>query len=358
MATYLDNLAKKINTQNLAIQAEAFEYDEDELDGNDIASEFDINEISTEEKVNESKVNFTELSASEKRNQYLAELDNPAFYPTLTDAQRKAELIKIEAKYEKDLALEKSMIEDKTAVEKHEKESGRGAELDARESLHAFELDAFNKEKKSKLQALNAAYFKEETALIEKHREETGKTLEGSLKRSLLQSRQIGERLTLKDTFESQSAAIESVQFPDYETWELADYKSGTHFGELASANSKRLPIPTDIRAFKSKEIKGEVAYYKAEFLKRPRVNFADDGHKVKVYLVDDEQTILAALQLASQKELGKPFDIKGSKSFCELCQSVALAHGIAIKTPEIVGSKTVQKTQLIESESVAEPVH
>ena len=222
-------------------------------------------------------------------------------------------------------------------------------ELDAREMQYAFELDSFNRDKKAKLDKLQAAYIDDDTALYEKHRDEIGQTLEGSLKRSLLHGRQVNERITLQDTMGKESELLESLQFPDYETWELSGYKSGDVLGELINTNHKlKQPIPTDIRSFKSKELKGEVVYYKSEsLLKKPTVNFADDGYKVKVYLIDDEQTILAALQLASQKELGAPFDIKGSKTFCDLCKRVALKHGIATNIPEVVGNHSVEKTQV-----------
>lgn len=49
---------------------------------------------------------FLKLSASEKKAQYLAELDNPSFWPSLTEAQRNAEIAKIEAIYQSDLADE------------------------------------------------------------------------------------------------------------------------------------------------------------------------------------------------------------------------------------------------------------
>lgn len=50
---------------------------------------------------------FSKLSASEKKAIYIAELDNPAFWPSLTQTQREAELANIEAIYQSDLVKEK-----------------------------------------------------------------------------------------------------------------------------------------------------------------------------------------------------------------------------------------------------------
>ena len=122
--------------------------------------------------------------------------------------------------------------------------------------------------------------------------------------RSVIAAEQAAEKASLKEKHraarEQHRQAFRS--YADFKLWQRIPFIQP----DPAPISGERddPPAPRDIRAFKSTIRGREVYYTRKEIPEQPRqpVSFVDRGKRINVFEWRDEDTTLAALQLASQK--------------------------------------------------------
>lgn len=161
---------------------------------------------------------------------------------------------------------------------------------------------------------------------------------------SVLASQQLVAKLALKDQHARERNALRTKYrpWPDFEQWlqhqkqpELArkwryrlnpDGEPSCIYGISNSS-----AVAHDIRAFVP-DIKGRHVYYTHQ--STGRLGFIDKGRCIEIQPGQQTDTLLAALQLASQK--WGSFQVTGNEQYKSMCVMLAARHGFKIDNPEL----------------------
>ena len=193
--------------------------------------------------------------------------------------------------------------------------------------------------------ALEHRLAEEMRALSEQQRAQRAAVLRGRWRgladefnalRSVIAAEQAAEKAALKEKHraarEQHRQAFRS--YADFKLWQRIPFIQP----DPAPIPGERddPPAPRDIRAFKSMIRGREVYYTRKDIPEQPRqpVSFVDRGKRINVLEWRDEDTTLAALQLASQK-WGR-ITVNGTDEYKEMCARLAAAHGFKITNPEL----------------------
>lgn len=162
--------------------------------------------------------------------------------------------------------------------------------------------------------------------------------------RSVLAAQQAAAKAALKDRHKSDRALLRQQYgaFADFESWlrqqgfiDQADawrYRGSAFL--ILSGETSVPAVVRDIRFFDAKIHNGAVHYYRRDGAKDCAAAFVDSGRKIQVQDADDTDSILAAMQLASQK--WRCFEVIGSDAYKRLCAKLAAEHGFEISNPEL----------------------
>lgn len=173
--------------------------------------------------------------------------------------------------------------------------------------------------------------------------------------RSLLAAQHAAEKAALKERHSEQRALHRQryKAFPDFETWlrlqndsELADAWRYRHSGNPSFIGPSSVVVAArDIRAFQA-SVYGDAVYYSKSQKHGVDVSasFIDRGGRIDICGRDDE-SLLAAMQLASQK--WGPFEITGDHQFIQRCVALAAKHGIRLADPLLQTEVENERKQL-----------
>lgn len=211
------------------------------------------------------------------------------------------------------------------------------------------------KEKKNAFSELRKRQKEERDTLSQQHRTERsalfavswkGKGHELNAQRSIIAAKQQSEKLNLRDRQEEERESLKSLfqrYFPSFKEW-LAnekDQESSTLFrypAQLAifpaengkkHATGKRFDLRDFTPVFAGKY--GGVRYRRHG---SQTAEFIDYGKKIVFPATFDEKSILAALQLATQK--WGAVEISGTNEYKTLCVQIAAKHHFKITNPEL----------------------
>ena len=200
----------------------------------------------------------------------------------------------------------------------------------------------------------------ERTDLTEAHRAERNKLSETyrhdphtlNIQKMLLAKQQADEKAALQEKLKSERQSLTSPKVPDYYTWlstqdETLEQKQAIELEMKRKAKRRAItkdeaikaeaqlsgslshspplnPAQADIRNFKGTVnlARGIIEYWSSN----GNLAFSDIGNRINVSQERDPETVLAALQLATQK-FGK-LTLAGGPEFQQLCISLAAEHG------------------------------
>jgi hypothetical protein len=176
-----------------------------------------------------------------------------------------------------------------------------------------------------------------------------GRGAELNRQRSILAAVQKAEKLNIQDQQREEREALKKVfqrRFPTFKAWldmeenapelfVLFRYPNNPVLFPLEEKQSL-LPVMEDLRAYEARSgNKGGVAYFAAGS-RRNEADFIDYGRKILLSKKYDEKSVLAAIQLASQK--WGAVNITGDEKYKALCLQAARKEGIRI----FIGGKEI----------------
>jgi hypothetical protein len=155
--------------------------------------------------------------------------------------------------------------------------------------------------------------------------------------RSKIAADQAAEKAKIKDEYKLKLEQWRQKykQYPSYEEWRFRDNEEGQEI----VGNTYSIPQIQDIRFFFGEIVGGKVLYTKKD--DKNNISFIDYGNKITINDWKNPETILAALQLASEK--WNAIKVTGCKEFIDLSVKVALENGITLTNPEF--QERIQKT-------------
>jgi hypothetical protein len=200
--------------------------------------------------------------------------------------------------------------------------------------------------------ALDVRHERERKALYSRQRAQRDKILRGDWKgrgdrlnalRSVLAAEQAAEKVQLREKHarDRDRWRTRFRPWPDFEGWlrlkkqpELAELwrKRNTETPCIEGERDNRddTPVPRDIRAYRS-IIQGRWLLYCGE---TNDIAFVDTGKTIEVHDCRNDDSVLAALQLAAQK--WGMFRVMGDSEYKALCVRLAATHGFRIANPEL----------------------
>lgn len=167
--------------------------------------------------------------------------------------------------------------------------------------------------------------------------------------KSILAAQHAIEKLDLIDARKAQKDFVMSqypAKFPPIEQWQrnrgrndLADQWRSNKTVQDIIGDSDAPPQRRDIRDFAHRVEGDTVEYYKPleSGADGFQIGFVDTGRNIRIHDWRDEETTLAALQLAGQK-FGT-FAVTGNDEYKKLCVKLAAEHGFKISNPELQDS-------------------
>ena len=147
---------------------------------------------------------------------------------------------------------------------------------------------------------------------------------------------------------------IDNPDFPTFHEWQKKSrpQRSGAQVArdrevQDICGDSDAPPQRRDIRDFAHRVEGDTVEYYKPleSGADGFQIGFVDTGRNIRIHDWRDEETTLAALQLASQK-FGK-FAVTGSDEYKNMCVRLAAEHGFKISNPELQESIRTEKIRV-----------
>ena len=178
--------------------------------------------------------------------------------------------------------------------------------------------------------------------------------------RSLLAVQHAYESVKLKESHKEQRGKFQksNIGFPSYEQWlieqgqplkaEAWRHRRNTTFLRIESggmeetAAAKGINVNLGLLGFSMTETKQGLRFSRNDRL--DLAAFIDTGRMIRVYGNDDE-TLLASLQLAAQK--WGSIQLHGSEAYKKRCMELAVEHGIKITNPELQDFKQeVERTK------------
>ena len=200
------------------------------------------------------------------------------------------------------------------------------------------------------------------SAMVERHRQDRRQALAGNWRgkgaslnamRSILAARQAQEKAALRERHQSQRQQRRLGQrWPSFEEWlrtrdsDLADHWRFRERRPAMITGETDDPLrPRDIRDFQAEVRTWGVLYRR---LGQPSSSpaFTDKGGRIVIHTVDRD-TVLAALQLASQK--WRSVRVSGPEAYRKLCVELAAEHGLKLSNPELqqdIGASRSRRTQ------------
>ncbi|MDL2263668.1 relaxase/mobilization nuclease domain-containing protein, partial [Synergistaceae bacterium OttesenSCG-928-I11] len=165
-------------------------------------------------------------------------------------------------------------------------------------------------------------------------------------RRSTLSTRHAYERALLKEAQKKERDEFQRANpsFPSYEEWlrnrgliTKADewrHRKNTKFLQMSAPDDCKSIIegtpPQGLPGFQMLATQQGVKFYRDA---PANISFLDAGQKIRVYREDDD-TLLAALQLAQQKWGG--VQLSGSDDYKRRCAEIAARNGICVANPEL----------------------
>lgn len=164
-------------------------------------------------------------------------------------------------------------------------------------------------------------------------------------RQSILAAGQAGEKAALKERHqqERRQLRLQYRPYPDLEAWQRQHRLGGTpeqrghHAGEppRIEGDEIELPMLRDIRDYVP-EIHGQWVHYTHidEAGLSGHAAFVDRGRAIDIHDWRNRASVLAALQLASQK--WGSFRVSGNDEYKAMCVQLAVEHGFRISNPEL----------------------
>jgi len=167
--------------------------------------------------------------------------------------------------------------------------------------------------------------------------------------RSLMAVQHAYESVKLKESHKEQRGKFQksNIGFPSYEQWlneqgqswkaEAWRHRRNTTFLRIESggmeetAAAKGINVNLGLLGFSMTETKQGLRFSRND--RSDMAAFIDTGRMIRVYGNDDE-TLLASLQLAAQK--WGSIQLHGSEAYKKRCMELAVEHGIKITNPEL----------------------
>jgi hypothetical protein len=252
---------------------------------------------------------------------------------------------------------------------------------------HAFtqERKAFFHDRDHAQRKLRNEQSSAKEALLASQRSERHKILSGNWTqvglarqalRSILAAQHAAQKADLKAIQDAERLTLQGRfgRFPDYENWlrneqhsdeadawryrhsQWPSFKPLKHEDEAGSESDTK---PKDIRAFQATACGCDVHYGKASahgYMQT--VAFIDRGNQIDVCTEMDDDAILAAMQLATQK--WGSFAIEGNEAFRRRCVEVAAKNGVHLVEPELqvqVESVRQRLRQDVQEAAQAKPI-
>lgn len=202
------------------------------------------------------------------------------------------------------------------------------------------------------------------------HQAERGRVLAGDWKgrrallnalRSQLAAKQVGERADMIDRHNAQRQTLRQTwpPFPDYASW--LRMEKGEREAQAWRKRHRTVPVDAligqedrprlrDIRDYTVSKVGWAVVYRRKN---GDRADFVDRGSRISL-LNRDEASVLAAMQLASQK--WGTMTIEGDDEYKRLCMRLAAQYGFRISNPELLADLVRMRTEYIKGQpSVSE---
>ncbi len=172
-----------------------------------------------------------------------------------------------------------------------------------------------------------------------------GRGREMNIARSILASAQASEKISLKERQKSERNKFFSKfqKIPSFEEWyriqnqpKLAEkWRYREYDPQEVEGERYDHPKEKDIRSYTARAHHDEVLYSKSGSTEsKDNVSFIDKGRKIHVYHWKERETVLAALQLSSQK--WGSFKVNGTDEYKELCVQLAAEYGFKIINEEL----------------------
>lgn len=177
--------------------------------------------------------------------------------------------------------------------------------------------------------------------------------------RSMLAALHAAQKIDLVDRQRARKEFVmmNNPDFPTIEQWQrsrgrndLANkWRANRPDVQDIVGDSDAAPQRRDIRDFSHKVDGDAVHYYKREEngSESVQIGFVDLGRRISVHDWRDEETTLAALQLASQK-FGK-FAVTGTDDYKQMCVKLAVENGFEITNPELQDAIAAEKLRISE---------
>jgi hypothetical protein len=194
-----------------------------------------------------------------------------------------------------------------------------------------------------------------------RHRRERADIFRGSWKgrgpllnatRSLLAARQAQEKAEQRDRQKLERGELQKDRgrFPSYEEWlhqkdhELAQgWRHRERQPPSIEGPAFMRPALQDIRAFTGL-VEGWHVHYR-RVGERGSPAFTDRGKEIDIYDSNRRESVLAALQLSTQK--WGTFTIRGNDRFQRMCVELAAEHGFNIANPELQQSLAAERERI-----------
>lgn len=173
--------------------------------------------------------------------------------------------------------------------------------------------------------------------------------------RSVLAAEQAGEKIALKEKQSRERIHLQQKypRYPDFEEWlrsgkdlTLAEkWRYRDSVAPRIEGEGFDLPKARDIRSYCA-EVWGSVVFYSRNSLEFSEgACFVDRGKEIDVYDWHSRDSVLAALQLASQK--WGSFTVVGNDDYKALCVRLSAEYGFKINNPELQGSLEAERQQV-----------
>lgn len=178
---------------------------------------------------------------------------------------------------------------------------------------------------------LRTRHGAEYRALVTRHREERGELAAAHLRgdaalvgRSVLAQRHAAERAALRERQRKERQRL-AGHFPPIDEWRRQQRQQTGRYRDSLLGEGGAVQ-PRDIRAFVAEVRGAAVAYHRGDH----RAIFSDIGRRVQVHDRHDQDGLVGALQLASEKWGGR-VQMQGSAEFRERAARLAAREGIRV---------------------------
>jgi hypothetical protein len=174
--------------------------------------------------------------------------------------------------------------------------------------------------------------------------------------RSVLAAEQAADKATLKERHKQERKQLREQYrpYPDFEQWlreqkhpELANaWRYRASEPQHTNGDKAEPPTARDIRAYKP-EIHGNHVYYTkiGEESGDGEASFVDKGREIDIHDWRSSNSVLAALQLSSQK--WGSFTVTGNDEYMAMCVKLAAEHGFKISNPELQESIQTERQRI-----------